>query len=348
MPVTVVVGGQYGSEGKGKVAHYLAREMDASVAIRCGGPNSGHTVIDPNGKPLIFQQLPTASILPDIISVLCAGSYIDLDILQSEIAVSRVDPTRLYIDPNAVIITQELKEKEKNRGLTDSIASTGSGTGEAVLSRIRRDRNIVFAKDIEELDPYIQDTKGFLRSQLDQNQRVILEGTQGYGLSLLHSEYYPYVTSRDTSAAGFVAEAGLSPLDVDDVVLTIRAFPIRVAGNSGPLLNEITWQTITEESGSKVRFCEHTSVTKRLRRIARFDPQIVKESIRVNHPTRIVLNHLDYVDANCTFADGYTRRIRKFLNESEYVIGQRVDYLGFSPQALIRNDSGLMRLVYQS
>ncbi len=66
MPVTVVVGGQYGSEGKGKVAHYLAREMEASVAIRCGGPNSGHTVIDSKGNPIIFQQLPTASILPDI------------------------------------------------------------------------------------------------------------------------------------------------------------------------------------------------------------------------------------------------------------------------------------------
>ena len=65
MPITVVVGGQYGSEGKGKVAHFLAREMEASVAIRCGGPNSGHTVIDPHGNPIVFQQLLTASILPN-------------------------------------------------------------------------------------------------------------------------------------------------------------------------------------------------------------------------------------------------------------------------------------------
>ena len=66
MPVSIVVGGQYGSEGKGKVAHYLAREMSARFAVRCGGPNSGHTVIDEQGNARIFQQLPTAAILPDV------------------------------------------------------------------------------------------------------------------------------------------------------------------------------------------------------------------------------------------------------------------------------------------
>jgi len=66
MPVSIVVGGQYGSEGKGKVAHFFAREMKASFAVRCGGPNSGHTVIDEQGNARIFQQLPTAAILPDV------------------------------------------------------------------------------------------------------------------------------------------------------------------------------------------------------------------------------------------------------------------------------------------
>jgi adenylosuccinate synthase len=111
MPVTVVVGGQFGSEGKGKVAHYLAKEMNASVAIRCGGPNSGHTVIDSDGNPIVFQQLPTASILPDISIVLCAGMYIDLDILYKEIEIAKLSQDRLLIDPNAVIITPEIKEK---------------------------------------------------------------------------------------------------------------------------------------------------------------------------------------------------------------------------------------------
>jgi adenylosuccinate synthase len=92
MPVSIVVGGQFGSEGKGKVAHYLAQKMEASFAVRCGGPNSGHTVIDPSGKARIFQQLPTAAILPDVKLAICAGSYIDLDILLREIQETGVGP----------------------------------------------------------------------------------------------------------------------------------------------------------------------------------------------------------------------------------------------------------------
>jgi adenylosuccinate synthase len=235
MPVTVVVGGQYGSEGKGKVAHFLAKEMNASVAIRCGGSNSGHTVIDSQGNPLIFRQLPTASILPDVVCVLCAGSYLDPEVLLPEIKIASLEKSRLFIDPHAVIITPEIRETEQKGNLVESIGSTGSGTGEAIIRRIKRSTELLFAKDLPELAPYIKDTKGFLRKILSKRERVILEGTQGYGLSLLHSPHYPYVTSRDTTAAAFVSEAGISPIDVDDVVLTIRAFPIRVAGNSGPL-----------------------------------------------------------------------------------------------------------------
>ena len=90
-----------------------------------------------------------------------------------------------------------------------------------------------------------------MREHLEAGQRIIIEGTQGFGLSLLHSKYYPFVTSRDTTAAAFVSEAGLSPLDVDDIVLVLRAFPIRVGGNSGPLPNEIDWDTVTSESGQQ-------------------------------------------------------------------------------------------------
>lgn len=335
MPVTVVVGGQYGSEGKGKVAHYLAKEMSASVAIRCGGPNSGHTVIDPQGKPIIFQQLPTACILPNIKSVLCAGSYIDLDILLSEIEIAGVDSNRLLIDPNAAMITEDDQEKERKRGLTKSIGSTGSGTGGAVLKRIKRQTEIVFAKDINELNQYIADTKSFLRSQLDKDERIIVEGTQGYGLSLLHSEHYPYVTSRDTTASAFIAEAGLSPLDVDDVVLVIRTFPIRVGGNSGPLPHEIDWGTVTRESGSKTALYEYTSVTRTLRRVARFDYAVVTNAIIVNQPTRVVLNHLDYIDSACARTNLLTHTALKFIEDVERAIGRTVDYYGFGPESLM-------------
>jgi adenylosuccinate synthase len=78
MPVTVIVGGQFGSEGKGKVAFYWAQNNQATVAVRVGGSNSGHTVIDSSGNPQIFQHLPTAALLPHIYCVIPAGSYLRL------------------------------------------------------------------------------------------------------------------------------------------------------------------------------------------------------------------------------------------------------------------------------
>lgn len=333
MPVTVVVGGQFGSEGKGKVAHYLAEEMNASVSIRCGGPNSGHTVIDPRGKPIIFQQLPTASILPDVSIVLCAGSYINIDILMKEIQIARLSPDRLWVDPNAVVITPEIRKTEQQAGLMDTIGSTGSGTGEAVIQRIQRNHHRILAKSFQKLMPYIKETKQFLRTKLDKKERIIIEGTQGFGLSLLHSSYYPFVTSRDTTAAAFLAETGLSPLDVDDIVLTIRAFPIRVSGNSGLLPKETTWETITNGSGAPIKLEERTSVTKKIRRVALFDPKIVINSILVNKPSRIVLNHLDYLDWG-TRTGNQSLKVSKFIKRVERDLESKIDFIGFGPEHL--------------
>ena len=147
MPVTVVVGGQFGSEGKGKVAHYLAKTMGAAYAVRCGGSNSGHTVVDDNGKAWIFRHLPTAATLPDVKLAICAGSYIDVEVLCKEIEEIGVSPGRLIIDPAAVIITQECKDAERDSGLVQAIGSTGSGTGAAVAGRVQRKASVEFAKN---------------------------------------------------------------------------------------------------------------------------------------------------------------------------------------------------------
>ena len=330
MPVSIVVGGQFGSEGKGKVAHYLAQKMGASFAVRCGGPNSGHTVIDPSGKARIFQQLPTAAILPDVKLAICAGSYIDLDILLREIQETRVGPDRLIIDPDAVIITEEIKQREAQGGLIGRIGSTGSGTGAAVVARINRESSLLFARNIEKLAPFINTVSDILRDSANKNERIIIEGTQGFGLSLFHSNYFPFATSRDTTAACFLAETGLSPLDVDDIILTIRSFPIRVAGKSGPLPKEITWKVICEEEGGNKNIIEKSSVTKNIRRVARFDSKIVRKAIKINNPTQISLNHLDYLPKE---------RVLDFVKYIEKEIEREINYFGFSQIKLIgRNE----------
>lgn len=334
MPVTVIVGGQFGSEGKGKVAHFFAKEMGASVAVRVGGPNSGHTVISENG-PVIFKQLPTAAILPDVQCVLPAGSYISPAILLEEIRLTNLTPERLFIDPNSIVITNGDLEEERISGIRSTIGSTLSGTGSAVSARINRLGRVRLARDEESLKPFIRQTTPFLREQLNKNERIIVEGTQGFGLSVLHSQVYPFATSRDTTAASFVSEAGLSPMDVDDIVLVIRAFPIRVSGNSGPLPNEFSWEELTSESCSKSPIIEYTSVTKTIRRVARFDPEIVCQAIMYNRPTRIVLNHLDYCDAESSSQQDHTPKTLSFLRHIEAEIGSRVEYAGLGRNHLM-------------
>lgn len=338
MPVSVVVGGQFGSEGKGKVALFLAKEREARVAVRVGGTNSGHTVIDHTGKPIIFRHLPTACLLPQIINVIPPGNYVHVPTLLEEIRRVGSPPERIAIDPHAWIIDEADVEAEKGNGLKEAIGSTATGTGASLVRRIQRSKSGPFAKDIPALRVYVRDTSELLSRALKNDQRIILEGTQGFGLSLLHSGFYPYTTSRDTTASAFVSEAGLSPLDVDEVVLVIRAFPIRVAGTSGPLPNEIDWQTVTLESGDTNKLVEYTSVTNRVRRVARFDPEIVKRAIAHNRPTLIVMNHFDYVDANCKKECRLTQKALGFIGHVETSIGNRLSLLGFGADSLAWRD----------
>lgn len=90
-----------------------------------------------------------------------------------------------------------------------SIVVGGQYGSEGKGNRISRTRPIRFAKDDPRLRPYIADTKDLLTRMLDAGDRVVIEGTQGYGLSVLHTPHYPYATSRDTTAAGFLSEVGL-------------------------------------------------------------------------------------------------------------------------------------------
>jgi adenylosuccinate synthase len=335
MPATIVVGGQFGSEGKGKVAHFLAKEMAATVAIRVGGPNSGHTVVSISGEKLIFRQLPTAAILPNILCVLPAGSYIVPELLLAEIALARLPSSRLLVDPNAVVVSSADVESEMQSGLGASIGSTGSGTGAAVVARVERTRPEILARHHPLLKEFVAPSSERINVALKCGERLIIEGTQGFGLSLLHSPYYPFVTSRDTTAAGFAAEAGISPLDVDDIVLTLRAFPIRVGGNSGPLPHEVDWAAVTSLGGHSKQLIEFTSVTKSVRRVARFDPQIVRQAIAINKPTRIVLNHLDYLDGRSSLAHSPTPCIVEFVRRVEKELDRAIDFCGFGANTLV-------------
>ena len=348
MPVSVVVGGQFGSEGKGKVAlEIVRRDPTVAAAVRVGGTNSGHTGVGAEGKTHALRQLPAAAIDRSIQVILPPGSYIDLHILRTELNQLALGPQSIAISPMARVITDEHKQWERTSGLGPAIGSTQSGTGAAVMATTARGAPSfplsIQADEVPELHPYLADTTSVMRTLLDARRRVVIEGTQGFGLSLLQGGYWPKATSRDTTAAGFLAEAGLSPRDVDDVTMVIRCHPIRVAGDSGPLTGETTWERIAAEAGSSADLREFTTVTRKVRRVGHFDPELVRRAIRVNQPSRIVLNHLDYVDPDVRNKP-LTTKARQFVEMVEAGIGRQIDWLGTGPATITsRQDANYVR-----
>ena len=340
MPVTIVVGGQFGSEGKGKVAHWLSREQGATYAIRVGGPNSGHTAVE-NGSTVVLRHLPTPVLTGDVIGVIPAGAYVDIQVLQREIEEVGLRRDQLLIDPAAVIIDDAMREEERESGLLEDIASTGQGVGSALAKRTMRCSSVTFAGDTGSLRGFIRlDLARILADALNKKQRVLVEGTQGFGLSILHGGQYPYATSRDTTAAGALSEAGLSPRDVDCVALTLRAFPIRVGGNSGPLPLETNWEYVRVRSGANRDLTESTTVTNRPRRVAMFHKDIVLRAMSVNQPDLLFLNHVDYFDYSVHEQHYLTCLAARDVYEIECRLGRKIDNVGVSPSKMIRRPVG--------
>lgn len=317
MPATIVVGGQYGSEGKGKVTALLAHQSASPWLVRCGGPNSGHTVtID--GKDVIMRQVPACAEPHKATFCISAGCVVDEELLLAEVEALQIDRERIIVDPRAVLVTEEDRQLERS-GLS-GIASTCSGTGAALIRRMSRRADVGLVKDSGAINKHcrVETVALLLHDALDDGADVIIEGTQGFALSLLHGPEYPFVTSRDTTAAGFAMEVGLSPRRVQDVIVTIRTFPIRVGGNSGPFEKEITWDEVRARSGAPETLPEYTSVTRRLRRVAEFDLHAVKMACKYNTPTALAvmgLDRLDYRNTKATDLNCLTSVTRQFLHE---------------------------------
>ena len=334
MPVNIVAGGEFGSEGKGKATAYLAENRSASIVVRCGGPNSGHTV-QHGDRRTVLRHLPAGFHLSTCRLLIASGAYIDLDLLFDEIKHLGLNSQRIGISPYAGVIESRHKEQEFQLSLKERIGSTLSGTGAAVSERVLRSRNFRLAKDIPSLKPFLAEDVTLEVSQAaERGETVLIEGTQGFGLSLLHSPYFPYATSRDTTAAGFCSEVGVSPALITDVTLVFRSYPIRVGGESGPFRDEISWEEITERCGSPEPIVEFTTVTGRVRKVAEFDIKLAKLAIEYNKPTVTVLNHIDYVN----FADrGKSRQMDLSEQSLSYIarlekdLGISFDLIGTGP-----------------
>jgi len=351
--LSVVVGGQFGSEGKGAITGYLASAEQnpdhRTVVVRVAGPNAGHTVLgkcppfcpqfdvhspdtlgwaETNGTPVPgnmknafgwahpwrLRQVPVGAVTnPAADLVIAAGSEIDPQVLLSEIteldsAGYRVSD-RLIIDRSATVIEPRHLQNEAEWGFTDRMGSTGKGIGAARMERVARTASTWAGhNDASPQGLATTDTSVLLNRWLAVGQdgqtagqtHVLVEGTQGYGLGV-HTRWYPQSTSSDCRAVDFLAMAGICPWVMDsqpEIWVVLRTHPIRVAGNSGALSGETSW----DELGVRA---ERTTVTNKVRRVGAWDPLLAREAVEANGgirsdsvfapPVYVALTMADYI-----------------------------------------------------
>ncbi|HET7713858.1 MAG TPA: adenylosuccinate synthetase [Patescibacteria group bacterium] len=333
--ILAVVGAQYGSEGKGVVVSRLAHQY--SVHVRVGGANAGHSHIV-QGHKVKNQIIPVGWVNPDATLVIGRGALVDLELLREELAeVSKFDPTvkdRLIIDAKAGILDQSHKDTEGGIHGEDHqrIGSTGEGVGAARIARIKRDPSkFKQFKDVtdEDMRPFLyENTHEFILEASDRGRNVLLEGTQGSGLSLIHGPW-PYVTSNDTNAAQLCADVGIPPRRLSEVALVARTYPIRVAGNSGPLQGELSWTDISYKLGKQT--VERTTVTKKIRRIGEWDDSLFYQAVLLNDPSWVALMFMDYlfpeVEGVSTW-EGLSEQAKQYVIDFEAKWGVPLAMLG--------------------
>jgi adenylosuccinate synthase len=312
--VDLVMGAQWGSEGKGMFATYIGKANKYNWLVSAATRNAGHTAYTEDGVKLVSRYLPCSAITNPAPIFLAAGTNIHRDTLEAEIeqfeAAGIQIRKRLYISDCAGLLTHSHEEQERERRMDVSIGSTCEGVGEALVDRIRRQSKTFH----EKYDEYRS------MSDLHLNGLILLECSQGYLLSNL-SGMYPYTTSRICSASAFLSYAKLPPRSVRDVYGVFRTWPIRVANrtkkpldsggwgggwdptdSSGPMHgNEVAWEEVRKYCGatSEQLPIEITTVTKLPRRIARMDPNDTTYALQENGITQVCLSFLNYIDWSC-------------------------------------------------
>lgn len=294
--IDFILGGQYGSEGKGAASAWLTTNLGRryDIVTTNAGCQSGHTSIV-DGKKRVLFHLPTAGVIdPHAFIYLNAGAVIDPDVLRQEFIEYDVRLSRFYIHPNAAIVTPECREAE---GRSDSaqtkIAGTRKGVGEAISRKVLR--SAVLARDYEwGRHGYVPNVRELnLNYEMQRGSKVLCEVPQGVSLSL-NSQFYPHVTSRDCTVMQAMSDAGAHPAFMGSTMLVMRTFPIRVGpignNNSGGcylVQQETSWEALGVPP-------ETTTVTKRVRRVFTWSHEQLVDAMALCRPQAVYLTFCDY------------------------------------------------------
>ncbi|WP_104624669.1 adenylosuccinate synthase [Helicobacter felis] len=330
----VVVGVQWGDEGKGKIVDRLAGDYDFIVRFQ-GGHNAGHTIVA-NDHTYALHLIPSGVLYPQCKNVIGNGVVVALDALASEIAQFSDLKGRLFVSSRAHLILPYHQMLETHQESKNAIGTTRKGIGPAYQDKIGRlglrvgdlrhpnylkERLEAYLAQVQAqvdmraindyLDrytplilPYIADTTELLWEGVDAGQKILLEGAQG---SMLDIDFgtYPFVTSSTTIVAGACSGSGLSVRDINNIIGVAKAYCTRVGNGPFP----------TEECAEMGEFLrqkghEFGTTTKRARRCGYFDALAVKYACRLNGCTQLALMKLDVLDGleEILVSVGYSRQ----------------------------------------
>lgn len=314
----VVMGAQWGDEGKGKIVDYLAEDADAVVRF-AGGANAGHTIVA-NGKKFALHQVPSGILYNGKIVILGSGMVLDPEALFAELAMLSENgiewKDRVFISDRAHIVFPSYREKDKARDAkrVHPIGTTGRGIGTCYAEKAERDGlrladlewnekveslcdedKLMLAKFKDALLSMRVDIAKKMRELHASGKNILFEGAQGAMLDL-DSGTYPYVSSGASCAAGASLGSGIGPRAIDKVCGVFKAYETRV-GN-GPMPSEFNSETESELCDYVRKTGNEFGVTTgRARRCGYLDLVALRYACFVNSIDSLVLTHLDIYDA---------------------------------------------------
>lgn len=326
----LVVGIQWGDEGKGKIVDMLARNYDYVVRYQ-GGHNAGHTIVV-DGKKYALHLMPSGVLYPKCKNVIGNGVVIALDALCKEIEQFGDLNGRLFISDKAHLIMpyHQIIDVAREKSRKNAIGTTGKGIGPSYEDKIARNGfRVGELKDLESLGsklkihltqiayvenlygiklpsfeeimqdleeksrkilPFVVDTTQLLWKATQEGKKILLEGAQGSMLDIDHGTY-PFVTSSTTTSSGACSGTGLSPKNIKKIIGICKAYCTRVGNGPFP----------TEDFGDIGEFLrqkgqEFGVTTGRARRCGWFDALGVKYACTINGCDEISLMKLDVLD----------------------------------------------------
>lgn len=327
MPCTVLVGGFFGDEGKGKLISYIALKENPKIIARGGvGPNAGHTV-EYKGNKYFLRMIPSGFINKRSRLLIGPGVALNSEILLQEIELTKTSD-RVGIDEKCAIIEDKhVNLEKKSAHLSKKIGSTKSGVGACNAERALR--KVKMAHEIPELSKFFTDVSLEVNEAIDSGEKVLIEGTQGTFLSLYHGTY-PYCTSKDVCASAICSDIGVGPTKISDVIVVFKAYVTRVG--EGKLEGELR-----REDAIKRGWLEYGTVTGRERRVAPFNFNLAKKAVVLNGANQIAITKIDVVYPECKGIknfDELPKKAKDFIYKVESETGTTVTLIGTGPSAL--------------